>query len=69
MAKENIDNKTDEVVKNAKNVIEKTLLSNIQQTASLLGETAAEMEIIISSLIKEVERLKAKVDELENKNE
>lgn len=60
---------TDEVVKNAKNTTEKKLLTNIQEIASLLGETAAEMEIVISSLINEVESLKAKVKELEQKNE
>ena len=37
--------------------------------ASILGETAAEMEIVISSLINEVEKLRARVKELEQKNE
>ena len=40
---------TDEIIKNAKNTTEKTLLVNVQEMASILGETAAEMEIVISS--------------------
>ncbi|MDD6957073.1 MAG: hypothetical protein PUI45_01470 [Spirochaetales bacterium] len=60
---------TDEIIKNAKNTTEKTLLVNIQEMASILGETAAEMEIVISSLINEVEKLRARVKELEQKNE
>ena len=60
---------TDEIIKNAKNTTEKTLLVNVQEMASILGETAAEMEIGISSLINEVEKLRARVKELEQKNE
>lgn len=60
---------TDEIIKNAKNTTEKTLLVNVQEMASILGETAAEMEIVISSLINEVEKLRARVNELEQKNE
>ena len=60
---------TDEIIKNAKNTTEKTLLVNVQEMASILGETAAEMEIVISSLINEVEKLSARVKELEQKNE
>ena len=60
---------TDEIIKNAKNTTEKTLLVNVQEMASILGETAAEMEIVISSLINEVEKLRARVKELEQKNE
>ena len=60
---------TDEIIKNAKNTTEKTLLVNVQEMASILGETAAEMEIVISSLINEVEKLRARVRELEQKNE
>ena len=60
---------TDEIIKNAKNTTEKTLLVNVQEMASILGETAAEMEIVISSLINEVENLRARVKELEQKNE
>ena len=59
----------DEIIKNAKNTTEKTLLVNVQEMASILGETAAEMEIVISSLINEVEKLRARVKELEQKNE
>lgn len=60
---------TEEIIKNAKNTTEKNLLVNIQEMASILGETAAEMEIVISSLINEVEKLRARVKELEQKNE
>ena len=60
---------TDEIIKNAKNTTEKTLLVNVQEMASILGETAAEMEIVISSLINEVEKLRARVKEREQKNE
>ena len=60
---------TDEIIKNAKKTTEKTLLVNVQEMASILGETAAEMEIVISSLINEVEKLRARVKELEQKNE
>ena len=60
---------TDEIIKNAKNTTEKNLLVNVQEMASILGETAAEMEIVISSLINEVEKLRARVNELEQKNE